>query len=414
MERDKARNKNGLLMIKVKILFNKKIWNVSKQIAAIQKFYSMIPMTFELEKVDFDLSGKWSSNDKMLKTYFAKSLVDNSADVFVLNVLPEDWEAKKYIGYCQNLEGTQAFIGMMSGAGRKRDRTNQGWCNDDEFAGRLRHELGHYFYHKSKQEDKLHFFDYDKKQIDLILSDIDFEKIKALFPKSENMPILQLPMPNDRPDAGYQFLDPLIDQDGFHPGIDINAGDSAFADFNREVKSPGRGTVVFTSYASGWGNMIVVYLEEVSRVLGFDVWARMAHFNSVYVKVGQKVDMNTIIGRCGKTGTQSPHVHFDLIKKRLANWLSYVGGWSKADILKVYLDPMATIELVNQAKSIPEWALNNWNRAKVEGLGIEDPFEEIDIVKLQKIAQKLGLIKEVGKMPAYRAIEMLYRWKDEI
>ena len=65
---------------------------------------------------------------------------------------------------------------------------------------------------------------------------------------------------------------------------------------------------------------------------------------------------------------------------------------------------------------VSEWAKENWDRAKDEGLPIHDPKEEIDIMKFQILAKAAGLdIKnDKQKMTAERAIELLYRWKEDI
>lgn len=65
---------------------------------------------------------------------------------------------------------------------------------------------------------------------------------------------------------------------------------------------------------------------------------------------------------------------------------------------------------------VSEWAKENWERAKTDGLPIHDPKEKCDIMKFQIIANQAGLDLKNPKdeMTMERAVELIYRWKDEI
>ena len=65
---------------------------------------------------------------------------------------------------------------------------------------------------------------------------------------------------------------------------------------------------------------------------------------------------------------------------------------------------------------VSAWAKKNWERGLEDGLAINDPQEKCDIMKFQLIAAKAGLkIKQPGsEMTMERAVELIYKWKDEI
>ncbi|WP_328855346.1 M23 family metallopeptidase [Microbispora hainanensis] len=73
----------------------------------------------------------------------------------------------------------------------------------------------------------------------------------------------------------------------------------------------GAGTVRYAGWApSGWescGQYIVVDH-------GGGWWSVVCHLSAVYVRTGQTVTNNTIIGLVGSTGTSEAHLHFSLVK----------------------------------------------------------------------------------------------------
>lgn len=70
--------------------------------------------------------------------------------------------------------------------------------------------------------------------------------------------------------TGYMFLSP-VKQGGmvtaYHPGVDINAGDSGWADFGNTIRSTVNGVVVFVGYGSGWGHHL--FIQETEAVPEF-------------------------------------------------------------------------------------------------------------------------------------------------
>ncbi len=92
---------------------------------------------------------------------------------------------------------------------------------------------------------------------------------------------------------------------GFHQGIDLPAAKGT------PVKAAATGVVIETSYSpNGYGKSVVIAHNKKYRT-------RYAHLDTIYVKIGQKVEVNEYIGRVGATGFvvgKKPfHLHFEVI-----------------------------------------------------------------------------------------------------
>lgn len=92
---------------------------------------------------------------------------------------------------------------------------------------------------------------------------------------------------------------------GFHYGIDLPAPKGT------PVKAAAAGVIIETSYSpNGYGKSIVIAHNKKYRT-------RYAHLDTIYVKIGQKVETNEYIGRVGATGFvvgKKPfHLHFEVI-----------------------------------------------------------------------------------------------------
>lgn len=76
---------------------------------------------------------------------------------------------------------------------------------------------------------------------------------------------------------------------------------------NAPVKAADGGTVIFSGWAGGYGNMIKIQ-HSGGMVTAY------AHLNTRYVQVGDKVSKGQMIGRAGSTGNSTgPHLHFEVI-----------------------------------------------------------------------------------------------------
>jgi murein DD-endopeptidase MepM/ murein hydrolase activator NlpD len=93
---------------------------------------------------------------------------------------------------------------------------------------------------------------------------------------------------------------------GFHYGIDMAALKGT------SVMAAAPGTVVEARYDAGYGNTIVLAHNGKYKT-------RYAHLDSIFVKVGQRVQRGSLIGTVGNTGyvrsafgKDPSHLHFEL------------------------------------------------------------------------------------------------------
>lgn len=91
--------------------------------------------------------------------------------------------------------------------------------------------------------------------------------------------------------------------DSYHKGVDlVGAG-------NKHIYPVNNGTVVWVkNISSGYGNHLLVNH-------GNGIWSLYAHLSKVYVKNGQTVNKNTILGVEGSTGNSTgSHLHLEIRK----------------------------------------------------------------------------------------------------
>lgn len=100
-------------------------------------------------------------------------------------------------------------------------------------------------------------------------------------------------------DFGWRRLN---GKDGYHKGVDLVGA-------SKHIYPVNNGTVVYTkTSSSGYGNHILVNH-------GDGVWSLYAHLSKIYVKKGQVVNKNTILGVEGSTGRSTgPHLHLEIRK----------------------------------------------------------------------------------------------------
>ncbi len=110
--------------------------------------------------------------------------------------------------------------------------------------------------------------------------------------------IYQLPLNNLKINQGFSF---------FHPGVDFGAP------IGSPIKPVKSGVVVEAGYTrDGYGNTVLIDS-------GGNFFSRYAHLSKIEVKVGDKVDINTEIGKVGVTGhTTGPHLHLEIHQDGIA------------------------------------------------------------------------------------------------
>ena len=98
-------------------------------------------------------------------------------------------------------------------------------------------------------------------------------------------------------DFGWRRLN---GKDGYHKGVDLVGK-------VKHIYPVNDGTVVYTKTSnSGYGNHILVKHDG-------GVWSLYAHLSQIYVKSGQTVNKNTILGVEGSTGDSTgSHLHLEI------------------------------------------------------------------------------------------------------
>ena len=134
-------------------------------------------------------------------------------------------------------------------------------------------------------------------------------------------------------------------QCGWHIGVDL-VGDT-------EVHPISQGVVQsLNSKGSSYGNHIVV--KHYDGMISL-----YAHLQSIAVKAGQEVGMNTVIGIMGKTGNASGvHLHLELHKTKY----KYPSLGSNPSTATWIVNPLEWIaEHINEDENEPsEWAKEDW------------------------------------------------------
>lgn len=106
----------------------------------------------------------------------------------------------------------------------------------------------------------------------------------------------------------------------FHPGYDLNNGNTPSADFGEALYAVDDGVVMFAGKTPGFGTLIVLRLnnKQIDPETGKEIWigVRYGHPKDIYVKKGDRVKRGKIIGTCGNGGIPSmfPHLHYDIFR----------------------------------------------------------------------------------------------------
>ncbi len=113
--------------------------------------------------------------------------------------------------------------------------------------------------------------------------------------------------------VGYR-RDPFHGRWNFHPGVDIAAP------YGRRVYAGKSGRVSLARWYGGYGKCVIIKHRG-----GYET--RYGHLGKIYVRKGQWVRRNTLIGRVGSTGrSKGPHLHFEVrFRNKIINPFRYHG-----------------------------------------------------------------------------------------
>ena len=99
-------------------------------------------------------------------------------------------------------------------------------------------------------------------------------------------------------------VDPFINEEAFHSGIDIVSVEG------KKVHSARWGRIVYAGESDAYGNLVVIEHE-----LGY--YTLYGHLQEILVEIDENVDSGQIIGKVGSTGrTTGPHLHFEIHRKK--------------------------------------------------------------------------------------------------
>lgn len=180
---------------------------------------------------------------------------------------------------------------------------------------------------------------------------------------------------------GWKFGD-SVGNFKLHSGVDLNYG-MPYADLGMDVHAMADGQVVFASNTGdGWGNLVVVYHPQ-NRC-----WSRYGHLEKIHYHVGAQIEEGDVIGTCGSTGgSWAPHVHWDVIIKKLPSWTSYTKYWSQKKLREYYVDPIEFVEGVNKAEE-PEWQKETKEWAATVLSDVDGFLENMTPLKVLELVRK--------------------------
>lgn len=130
--------------------------------------------------------------------------------------------------------------------------------------------------------------------------DIALEKLEAVKKVAARLP-LENPAPGTSISSSFgNRRDPILGRPAFHSGIDFRAISGT------PVTATAPGVVTKAGWNGGYGRMV-----EIDHGNGFST--RYAHMSKIGVKVGQKVQRGSKVGRVGSSGRSTgPHLHYEV------------------------------------------------------------------------------------------------------
>lgn len=164
---------------------------------------------------------------------------------------------------------------------------------------------------------------------------------------------------------GYTWLQWAKESKSYHPGDDYNFG-SGSDDLGQDVVSASDGVVFHVSKSStGYGDLIIIkhtlgynlkrLIKEIYGIETDTLYTLYAHLKDIVVKLGDKVKSGDKIAEVGKTGTNSPHLHFEIYSLwkdlKSTTYRFYPVGWSKEKIAENWLPAYKFIEATKQIDS---------------------------------------------------------------
>ena len=145
---------------------------------------------------------------------------------------------------------------------------------------------------------------------------------------------LILPINRCRITAGYKNANYMKEFGYTHYGVDMTDKDRK----DYTLYASGKGTVSHAGYNSSGGNVVVIIYRDCELPTGgtCDIVLRYFHLKTIKVRVGQKVNKDTIIGLYGNTGYSSgSHLHLEAdTDVNYPNYTPQIASSSSNSVLK--------------------------------------------------------------------------------
>ena len=94
---------------------------------------------------------------------------------------------------------------------------------------------------------------------------------------------------------------PITGKSDFHTGVDLAAAEGT------PIRPAAEGLVLKSEYSASYGNNLVLLHTD-------GVTTRYCHMQYVFVRAGERVGPDTVLGTVGQTGDATgPHLHFELL-----------------------------------------------------------------------------------------------------
>jgi len=181
----------------------------------------------------------------------------------------------------------------------------------------------------------------------------------------------------------------------YHPGVDFNYG-SGWDDFGQDIVAAKKGTIeyIYTGWNHrGFGNFVIIKHEDGN-------YSRYAHMDKVRVVQGNKVNEGSKIGTLGNTGTQSPHLHFEIFNEKMAviqrkhwnPWRFYPSNKSKQYVTEHYLNPWTWLDQTSndtEMEKAIKWAIDRGIATNFNGT--QPTKEEVALMLYRYNELKKGL-----------------------
>jgi murein DD-endopeptidase MepM/ murein hydrolase activator NlpD len=142
----------------------------------------------------------------------------------------------------------------------------------------------------------------------------------------------------------------------YHEGLDINLKSGGDTDLGELLYAVGDGKIVYyhdnSHPTKGFGRHLVL---ECQTPLGTR-WFHYCHCQEITATV-KEVKRGDVIGKLGKSGTQSAHLHFAVFKvdpSTLRNGIDTIAK-TITELNSWWEDPLLSLDMEEKPKDLPEW-----------------------------------------------------------